>query len=132
MTRLVRYVWAGPASAIGLLFAPFFRRRRVRQGVLLCEEAAWPRRIGWRYRAITFGHVVLSVDELDVATFEHELVHVRQYEAWGVLFFPAYAAASLVAVLRGGHLYRDNVFEKAARRDAGARLAALVPRPGAT
>ena len=67
-------------SLVGLLLAPFFRTRRVVAGVLVCEGATWPRKLGWRYRAITFGQVVLSVDEVDHATMCHELDHVHQYE----------------------------------------------------
>jgi hypothetical protein len=109
-------LWALPGSLVGILLAPFFDRRSVTRGVLLCEGARWPRKLGWRYRAITFGHVVLSVDELDEGTLQHELVHVHQYERWGVFFFPAYLWSSLKARLRGGHAYRDNGFEAEARR----------------
>jgi hypothetical protein len=109
-------VWAAPASLIGLLLAPFFKRRRRIDGLIVCEGASWARRLGWPYRAITFGHVVLCVDELDESTFKHELVHVAQYERWGPLFLPAYMGASLWCLLRGRHIYRDNPFEKAARR----------------
>ena len=112
---MLRLVWAGPWSLLGLLLSLFFRRRRASRGVLLAEGATWPRKLGWRYRAITFGHVVLSVDELDPATFEHELVHVGQYERWGLLFIPAYLLESLWALLRRRHPYSDNRFEIAAR-----------------
>jgi len=67
---------------------------------------------------MTLGHVVLSVDELDERTLRHELAHVRQYERWGLLFPPVYFGASVVAVARGRHYYRDNVFEVRARREA--------------
>ena len=117
--RLLPYLWAAPWSLLGALLSPFFRRRVVVRGVLLAEGARWPRRLGWRYRAITFGHIVLSVDELDRSTLDHELVHVRQYERWGPLFIPAYLLASLAAVARGGHHYRDNRFEVAARSSSG-------------
>jgi hypothetical protein len=110
-----RYAWAAPWSLVGLLLSPLFKRRVVVRGVLLAEGAAWPARLGWRYRAITFGHVVLSVDELDRGTLGHELVHVHQYERWGPLFVPAYLMASLRALARGNHHYRDNAFEVAAR-----------------
>jgi len=65
--------------------------------------------------AITLGHVVLGRDvrALD-ETREHERVHVQQYERWGPLFVPAYLAASVWAVMRGGHFYFDNVFEREA------------------
>ena len=115
LSRLIRILWGATWSMVGLALTPFFRRRSIVGGVLLCEGASWPRRLGWRYRAITFGHVVLAVDELDQATFGHELVHVRQYEVWGPLFVPAYGLASVWARLRGGDAYRDNPFEQAAR-----------------
>lgn len=113
--RAARLLWAAPATALGVLLSPFFRARYVTRGIVLCEGASWPRRLGWRFRAITFGHVVLSVDELDEETLEHELVHVRQYERWGLLLWPAYLAASLWAKARGGRAYWDNPFEKQAR-----------------
>lgn len=115
MKKLLRYAWASPWSLIGAAVGLTFRSRRLRRGVLLCEGAGWPRRLGWRYRAITFGHVILCVDRIDDATFEHEMVHVRQYELWGPLFVPIYLVASVMARVRGGNAYRDNRFEIAAR-----------------
>jgi hypothetical protein len=88
------------------------------RGVLLCEGASWPRRLGWRYRAITFGHVILAVDAVDDATMAHELVHVRQYESWGPLMIPAYPLAALWARLNGGHPHTDNFFERQARKES--------------
>ena len=114
----VRVLWASPWSLIGALIGLTFRRRRFRRGVLLCEGAEWPGAVGWRYRAITFGHVILCVDDIDEATLQHELVHVRQYERWGPLFVPVYLGASVVARLRGGSAYGDNVFELAAGQGA--------------
>ncbi len=116
--RLLKVAWAAPATLIGLLLAPFFRRRSVRRGVLLCEGASWPRRLGWGYNAMTLGHVVLCVENIAERVLDHELVHVRQYERWGLLLFPAYLLASLWALLCGGHFYYDNAFEIAARRGA--------------
>lgn len=66
-------------------------------------------------RAVTLGRYVLARDPLDESTVRHELEHVRQWSALGPLFLPGYLAASLGAVLRGGHRYRDNRFERAAR-----------------
>lgn len=111
-------MWAAPWTLVGLLLGVTFRSHRWTRGVILFEGAGWPRRFGWRYRAITFGHVVLCVDQIDEATLGHELVHVRQYERWGPAFVPAYLAASAMARLRGGSPYRDNHFELAARREA--------------
>jgi hypothetical protein len=66
--------------------------------------------------AITLGHVVLGRDAQTLQeTRSHERVHVRQYERWGPFFLPAYAAASVWALARGGHAYFDNWFEREAR-----------------
>lgn len=117
--RFFRIIWAGPNSLIGLILSAFFRRRRTVRGVLVAEGAEWPRRLGWRYSAMTLGHVVLSVDDpIAPPVLEHEMVHVRQYEVWGPLFLPLYCLASLAALLRGRHFYRANVFEARARERA--------------
>ncbi len=116
--RVLRLAWAAPASLVGLILSPLFAGRRVSDGVLLCEGASWPRKLGWRYRAVTFGHVVLCVDALDSHTLAHELAHVRQYERWGIVLWPAYLVSSLWARLRGRSAYWDNHFESRARADA--------------
>lgn len=68
-----------------------------------------------RFGAITFGHVIICVDaSTAVAVRAHEHVHVRQYERWGVLFFPLYVGSSVVQWLRGRDPYRDNRFEREA------------------
>ena len=115
---VVTKLWAAPCSVVGLVLSLFFRHRYVTRGVIVAEGASWPRRLGWRFRAITFGHVVLCVDELDPATLEHELVHVRQYERWGPVLFLAYPLASLRVLAGGGRPYRDNPFEVEARTKA--------------
>jgi hypothetical protein len=67
--------------------------------------------------AITFGHTILATGASALeACRQHERVHVRQYEVWGVFFLLLYPTASLVAVARGGHFYFDNAFEKVAFR----------------
>lgn len=64
------------------------------------------------FSAITFGHTILAISLPDLVRLRtHELVHVRQYERLGPLFFIAYPASSLLAVLRGRHPYRENWFE---------------------
>ncbi len=80
---------------------------------------------------MTLGHVILGADSgaLD-ATRAHELVHVRQCERWGPFFLPAYALASLWALLRGGHYYRDNGFEvHAERAESTERATGTSPLP---
>ena len=121
---LLGYVWASPATAIGLLCVTAAvcggaKLRRV-DGVL---EIAGGRLLGavrriprFGFVAITLGHVVMGVDDGCLAEARaHEHVHVRQYERWGVLFFPLYAASSLVQIACGRDPYRDNAFEREAR-----------------
>ena len=121
LRRFAGYVWASPASAVGLVLAlPLLllgASPRSRSGVL---EVAFSRPSGRKRRipfdAITFGHVILgrSMSVLDELR-SHELVHVRQFERWGALLFIAYPIASLVEVLRGGDWYASNHFETQAR-----------------
>jgi hypothetical protein len=70
--------------------------------------------------AITLGHVILGRDHATLCRWRrHEQVHVRQHERWGVLFWPLYLAAGVLAWWRGGDAYRDNPFEVEARRADG-------------
>lgn len=82
------------------------------------RSPAWTRAL--RLRALVLGECILAWQDDELAQMQvHELVHVAQYRRWGVFFLPAYAAASLHAGLRGGRAYRDNAFEREARRLAG-------------
>ena len=65
--------------------------------------------------AMTFGHVVIGRDteRLDATRF-HERVHVRQYERWGIFFYPAYLLSSFWLILRRRDSYLENPFEKEA------------------
>jgi len=76
-----------------------------------------------RFAAITFGHVVIGIDH-DVLheVREHERIHVRQYERWGLLFFPLYVGSSVIQLLAGHNPYRDNVFEREAYAACAERL----------
>jgi hypothetical protein len=61
---------------------------------------------------MTFGHVVFGQSQAALdATRDHEHVHVRQYERWGIVFVPAYLAASAYLLVRGRDAYRENPFE---------------------
>jgi hypothetical protein len=117
--RIWRVAWASPGTLLGLILAPFFRRRSFVRQVIVCEGASWVGRLGWRYRAMTLGHVVLCVDDIDADVLGHELVHVCQWERWGPAFVLAYPLAALAAFARGKHQYRDNHFEVEARRISG-------------
>lgn len=100
------------------------------------------RRMDWR-GATTLGDlIVMNCPDDDGAVLVHELVHVEQQQAaalvgtplavvalltgawWLALplaFLPwlVYGGASLLAVLNGGHWYRDQINERAARAIAG-------------
>lgn len=122
---LTGYLWAAPASLLGLIAATVTGARvHWHDGVLEAHGAGVARAFdlvapGRAIVAMTLGHVVLarSVAALDDSRL-HERVHVRQYETWGVVFLPAYACASAVAWLRGGDAYYDNRFERDAWRQA--------------
>ena len=124
IVTMLRILWALPATVLGLVIALLALpggRIRIVGGVL---EACGPC-LRWFLQALvpvkgaaamTLGHVVIGRDQsaLDCSR-AHERVHVRQYERWGVFFLPAYVVASAYELLRGGHYYRDNVFEREAR-----------------
>ncbi|MBM3162321.1 MAG: hypothetical protein FJZ79_03155 [Chlorobi bacterium] len=120
----LRYLWAFPNTALGLLFfLPAFvsggRIRRI-DGVLEISgrTTAWVlRRVPFAGSAValTLGHVVLAADdEVHERWRGHERIHVRQYERWGPFFIPAYLASSIAARLRGDDGYLGNRFESEA------------------
>ncbi|MFQ5731663.1 MAG: hypothetical protein ACE5KM_06895 [Planctomycetaceae bacterium] len=123
--RLFAYLWASPASLLGLLFLPptllTGGRVRVVRGVLEITGGL----TSWLFRrslpgvgaasAMTLGHVIVGRNaDCLVDTRDHEHVHVRQYERWGPLMLPIYLSASLVLWIRGRDPYFDNPFEREA------------------
>jgi len=62
--------------------------------------------------AMTLGHVVIARTAACLDRSRgHELVHVAQYERWGLLFVPVYVGCSAWLWLRGYDAYLDNPFE---------------------
>lgn len=120
--RIARYLWAAPCSVAGLLlFLPALllgSSVRLVEGVMEISLAPFLHRIGrprLPFRAITFGHVVIGTSRASLRKLSaHERIHVRQYELWGVLFFPAYFLSSLYQLLRGRSPYWHNWFERQA------------------
>lgn len=119
------YVWALPATTIGLSLAPVVLIQggsiRLVRGVVEIHGGTVTRllRRGLPWvgagAAMTLGHVIWGRDQrcLDHSR-EHEHVHVRQYERWGPLMLPLYLTASLVLYLRGFDPYLGNPFEREA------------------
>lgn len=126
----LRHAWAAPATLLGLAVSfPFLcrgARFRAIDGVLEVAHPSVDRMVcrlpaRLRFAAITFGHVIIGVNRETLAHCRrHEHVHVRQYERWGVLFFPIYLGSSLRELLRGRDPYRDNCFEREAFAKTGA------------
>lgn len=122
--RSLRYLWAAPASLAGLaLAAPAMllgAKARVVRGAIEVGGGWLERGVQrlpgpYRFGAITFGHVIIGINEPVLAACrDHEHVHVRQYERWGPLFIPLYLASSLLELVRGGDPYLDNHFEREA------------------
>src|SRR3569623_345828 len=126
MRRFLRYLWALPGTLVGGLAARAARgsggAMRQVEGVLDAAGGwpAWVLRHGFPFRgpvaAITLGHVVLGVLFCVLAsTRVHVRAHVRQFERWGVLLLMLYPLSGLLAWVRGGNPYRDNLFEREAR-----------------
>ena len=125
---LLRYLWASPNSLLGLGLAAAASATggtvSVVDGVIEVQGSVVRTMLEHAFlieggaSAMTLGHVVVARDAAALsASRSHERVHVRQAERWGPLFLPAYAVASAVALLQGGHHYRDNAFERAARHE---------------
>lgn len=126
--RLGRYAWAAPCTAAGLVAGLLVLLAggsvRATHGVLEFALRPEPWRPRLPFHAITLGHVIVGTTPAVLARLRaHELVHVRQYERWGVVFFLAYPAASLWLWLGGRRPYRDNPFEVEARRRSGEESA---------
>ncbi len=128
LVRLLRYAWAAPTTAVGLLMVAVTLVTgggvQVVDGVLEAY-GGFTRFFLTRCTLIrggasvmTLGHVILGRDQgcLELCR-EHEHVHVRQVERWGPLFIPAYLLFSLWAGLRGRDPYRQNRFEREAYGD---------------
>lgn len=139
LLRIVRYAWAVPATCVGLFFSlmalAFGAEGRIVQGAIEVAGGRVERCLSMlpkycRFGAITFGHVIIGIDHETLSHHRfHEHVHVRQYERWGVLFFPLYLFSSLLQIARGRDPYRDNSFEREAFAKSVSSGPLLVARP---
>ena len=121
-----RYLWPSPYTLLGLLvfFLPIRGARSllVHRGTIGVIGPAIERLlvrvpiIGGA-AAMTFGHSILAKDrDTFYSTWDHERVHVDQYQRWGLLFVPMYLGVGLWLKIRGKDPYWDNPFEIEARR----------------
>lgn len=108
--------WAAPLTSLGLVAGAVGRPRWAwddRRGILVATSVRAPARqlLAWSgAAALTLGHVVLCRDDQPSARLlDHEALHARQAERFGILFAPAYI---LLTAWTG---YRNNPFERAAR-----------------
>jgi len=138
LSRFTGYLWAAPNTAFGvvagLITVILGGRLCFVSGVAEVHGGLVPRfftgvaglhGIG----ALTLGHVILGVSQTELSALrDHEHVHIRQYERWGLFFLPAYALSSIWQFASGHHVYRDNFFERQANifeANQGFRLNSL-------
>ena len=135
--RFLIFLWTLPTTLVGVIAAitwlSFGAKLRMAHGVLEVHGGRiglWFMRRG--FAAMTLGHVIVgfSASRLDELR-QHEHVHVRQAERWGILFIPAYLLAGLWQKLQGRHIYYDNPFEREAfAADTLAKKSHLAHRDG--
>ena len=122
--RLIAYAWAAPNTvlglATGLVMLSLGGRLRFVAGVAEFH-GGWLGRIVARlpesvgFGAMTLGHVIVGIDQATLRVLrEHEQVHVRQYEQWGLFFLPAYVLSSFWQVVNGRSAHGSNFFERQA------------------
>lgn len=122
--RILAVLWASPYTLLGLLlgFTGLCTGGRARRRGRVIEFYGGA--VKWLVErlpsgpftlAMTLGHTILGQTStgLDVAR-DHEMVHVRQFERWGLLMGPAYLGCSAALWLAGKRAYRDNPFERQA------------------
>lgn len=136
---ILRYAWALPATMLGVVFGTCARLSGatavVRDGVIEVAGGRIAQAISLlprslQFSAITLGHVVIGVNHDVLRECRvHERVHVRQYERWGILFFPLYFGSSLLQLLRGRSPYWYNYFEREAYRAERGRGAGGESQP---
>jgi hypothetical protein len=124
----LRYLWALPVTAVGLVLALLATvsggSARVRGGVVEAHGGLVARFLrGGRWwhggAAMAVGHVILARDADCLArSRSHELGHVRQFERWGPLLLPVYWGIGGWLALRGFHPYLDHPFEQPGSRSA--------------
>lgn len=123
---LLRVLWASPYSLLGVLIGGiglcFGGHVRIRGREIEFDGGVtkwFVRRLphGQFTLAFTLGHALLGQTDssLDVLC-NHEAVHVTQFERWGPFMLPACFFCSTYMWGTGCWFYRDNPFEREAKR----------------
>jgi len=119
-------IWTLPNTLLGFALLPFTGKSDRQGGLHFIAEldSALDKTFNrLRISAMTLGECVLyRCGGFNPVTYEHECEHIRQYKLWGPMFLPAYLVASVVSRVKHGNWYRDNFFERAARRVAGQEV----------
>lgn len=121
LLRLLATLWALPWTLAGIalgLVALATGGGYQRSGRVHEFHGGWLNRLLRRVpiaggaSAMTLGQTVIArtLDDLEFSR-DHELIHVAQYERWGIFFVPAYLACSAWLWLRGRDPYFNNPFE---------------------
>jgi len=127
--RLLGMIWASPYTLLGLILGTLGLctggRARIRGRVIEFHGGSvkWLLQrffFGEGAMAFVLGHTVLgqTAAALDISR-DHELIHVRQFERWGLLMGPAYLGCSLILWFMGRRPYHDNPFEREAFEQGG-------------
>lgn len=108
---MISFVLNLPYTLIGLLIAVFSGIKNIRFSLHLYSFVVKIRSFWWVFgymnnaRAMTIGHVVLLGPKEETNDLEHELVHVKQYSTYPIIFPLLYYFELL---LKG---YKNNRFE---------------------
>jgi len=128
--KILKVIWASPntllGSVLGIIGILFGGKAQFVRGALEYHGGlvAWLlRRFPNNVCAMTLGHSIVGIDKESLeAARDHEHVHVRQYEQWGLFFIPAYFLASAYVKYKGKNPYYDNPFEVEAYGIASVNL----------
>ena len=119
LLKMVKIIWASPNTLLGLTIGCcglLFGSKMLFSGGAIEFHGGLVKwllsKVPVNPSAMTIGHTILgqTLENLDRSR-EHEMIHVRQYERWGIFFLPAYFLLSGIMWLRGKDSYRDNPFE---------------------
>jgi hypothetical protein len=123
MKEMFQRIWNSPNTLVGLSVKAFFGNNNFEKHGDMHFVAKPGSRFDKQFEkmgktAITLGEIILyKSDAFTRRTIEHEIVHVDQYRKYGPFFLPAYGISSIISRIKHGSWYRENEFEKKARKE---------------